>query len=542
MAAVKTAETASVSNGRTTEGKGLRAAVIGSGFGGLSAAIRLQSAGYQVTLFEKRDLPGGRAYVYKDKGFTFDAGPTVITAPECLEELYELSGRKLSQYVELMKVAPFYRLMWEDGYKFDYDQDLEGTLSQIRKKNPSDAEGYRKFLEYSKEVFNEGYTKLVHVPFLSFWSMIRVAPQLIRLQAHRSVYSIIKSYIKDPQLRQAFSFHSLLVGGNPFSTSSIYTLIHYLERNWGVWFPRGGTGALIQGMVKLFEDLGGKLVLNAEIDEIVTQEGRVQGIRFKKDSRVEACDFVVCNSDVHHTYRDLLKREPRVERTRKRMDRSRWSMSLFLIYFGTKKQFPHLAHHSVLFGPRYKELLTDIFDKGVLADDFSLYLHAPTRTDPSLAPEGGECFYVLSPVPHLGKGKAIDWKTMGPKYADKILSYLDKHYVPGLKDEIVTQRIFTPEDFKSELNAPLGAAFSLEPVLTQSAYFRTANRDPDIAGLYFVGAGTHPGAGVPGVVNSAKATASVVLEDTAAGRILQSTLGASSAPARMSAAEAQAHA
>ncbi len=518
---------AAVTESKTNEKKpgfGMKAAVIGSGFGGLSAAIRLQSAGFQVTLFEKRDLPGGRAYVFKDKGFTFDAGPTVITAPTCLEELYELSGRKLSDYVELMKVGPFYRLMWEDGYTFDYDQDLEGTLSQIRKKNPADAEGYRRFLEYSKEVFNEGYTKLVHVPFLSFWSMIRVAPQLVRLQAHRSVYSIIKSYIKDPQLRQAFSFHSLLVGGNPFTTSSIYTLIHYLERNWGVWFPRWGTGALIQGMVKLLEDLGGKMVLNAEIDEIVTVDGRAQGVRMKRDGKTEAFDLVVCNSDVHHTYRDLLKKEPKVERTRKRMDRSRWSMSLFLIYFGTKKQFPHLAHHSVLFGPRYKELLSDIFDKGVLADDFSLYLHAPTRTDPSLAPEGGECFYVLSPVPHLGKGKKIDWQTVGPKYAEKIIDYLDEKYVPGLKKEIVTQRIFTPEDFKSELNAPLGAAFSLEPVLQQSAYFRIANRDPNIAGLYFVGAGTHPGAGVPGVVNSAKATASVVIEDLAEGRIRKSEL------------------
>jgi phytoene desaturase len=501
-------------------GKGLKAAVIGSGFGGLSAAIRLQAEGFDVTLYEKRDLPGGRAYVFKDKGFTFDAGPTVITAPTCLEELWEVSGRKMSEHVELLKVAPFYRLCWEDGYKFDYDQDIEGTLAQIRKKNPADADGYRRFLSYSKEVFDEGYTKLVHVPFLNFWSMIRVAPQLIRLQAHRSVFSIIKKYIKDPQLREAFSFHSLLVGGNPFATSSIYTLIHYLERNWGVWFPRGGTGALIQGMVKLFEELGGRTILNAEIGEIVTEGGKVTGLKLKKNGDFERFDLVVCNSDVHHTYRDLLKNESRVEGTRKRMDRSRWSMSLFLIYFGTKKQYPELAHHSVLFGPRYKELLDDIFGKGVLADDFSLYLHAPTRTDPTLAPEGHEAFYVLSPVPHLGKGKNIDWKTMGPKYADKILKYLDERYVPGLRNEIVTQRIFTPEDFKSELNAPLGAAFSLEPVLTQSAYFRTANRDPHVGGLYFVGAGTHPGAGVPGVVNSAKATVSVVLEDVADRRIV----------------------
>jgi phytoene desaturase len=500
-------------------GRGLKAAVIGSGFGGLSAAIRLQSEGFEVTLFEKRDLPGGRAYVFKDKGFTFDAGPTVITAPECLEELYELSGRKMADYVKMLKVAPFYRLCWEDGYKFDYDQDLEGTLAQIRRKSPTDVDGYRRFLEYSKEVFDEGYTKLVHVPFLSFWSMIRVAPQLIRLQAHRSVFSIIKKYIKDRQLREAFSFHSLLVGGSPFTTSSIYTLIHYLERNWGVWFPKGGTGALIKGLVKLFEDLGGKFKLNAEIGEIVTREGRVTGLKLKGSDQIENFDFVVCNSDVHHTYRDLLAKENRVAGARRRMDRSRWSMSLFLIYFGTKRQYPELAHHSVLFGPRYKELLEDIFDKGILAEDFSLYLHAPTRTDPSLAPEGCEAFYVLSPVPHLGKAGDIDWKTVGPKYADKILQYLEERYVPGLRQEIVTQRIFTPEDFRTELNSHVGAAFSLEPVLWQSAYFRTSNRDPKLEGMYVVGAGTHPGAGLPGVVNSAKATVGVMLQDVRDGKL-----------------------
>lgn len=491
--------------------KNYKVAVIGSGFGGLSAAIRLQSMGYETTIFEKRDLAGGRAYVYKDKGFTFDAGPTVITAPHCLDELFSLSNRKLSDYAELIPVHPFYRLCWEDGYTFDYSNRDKEFREQLRKKSPKDEAGYDKFLEYSREVFNEGYTKLVAEPFLDIWKMVRVAPKLVRLQAHRSVYSMVAQYIKDPHLREAFSFHSLLVGGNPFRASSIYTLIHYLERNWGVTFPRGGTGALIQGLVKLYEDLGGKIIYNAEVAEITTRDRTVTGLELK-DGRRMRFDLVVSNADVQHTYRNLLRRNQQAQSKADKIEKMRYSMSLFLIYFGTKKRYPDVAHHSILFGKRYKALLDDIFEKGVLPDDFSLYLHRPTATDPSLAPEGCESFYVLSPVAHLGKNP-IDWKVEGPKYADKILRYMEKFYLPNLRENIVTQRIFTPEDFSTELNAHLGSAFSLEPTLTQSAYFRTHNRDDKISGLYFVGAGTHPGAGIPGVVNSAKATVSVILED-----------------------------
>ncbi len=490
-----------------------KAVVIGSGFGGLSAAVRLQAAGYDTTVLEKRDLPGGRAYVFRDKGFTFDAGPTVITAPHCLEELFALSGRKIDDYVKLLPVTPFYRLAWEDGYTFDYDADLEHTLSQIRAKNPKDADGYVRFLAYSKEVFKEGYEKLVDVPFLNWWSMIRVSPQLMRLQAFRSVYSMVAKYIKDPQLRQAFSFHSLLVGGNPFSSSSIYTLIHFLERNWGVSFPKGGTGALVQSLVKLLEDMGGRVALNAEVDEIVTEGTKVRAVRTKAGEQFEA-SVVVSNADVVHTYDKLLRNAPSARPTAKKLSRMRHSMSLFVIYFGTKKKYPDVAHHTVLFGPRYRELLKDIFVEGKLADDFSLYLHNPTQSDPELAPEGCSSFYALSPVPHLDKGK-IDWKTEGPKYGARILEYLEKHQLPGLRENLVTQRIFTPEDFRTELNAHWGSAFSLEPILTQSAYFRAKNRDAKIEGMYIVGAGTHPGAGLPGVINSAKATVSVILQDRA---------------------------
>ena len=488
-----------------------RIAVIGSGFGGIAAAIRLASQGADVRIFEMRDQPGGRAYVYRDHGFVFDAGPTVITAPECIEELFTLSHRKMSDYISLLPVKPFYRLMWEDGYVFDYSNDDESLFQQIQKKNPSDVENYKRFLNYSKEVFQRGYTELAAQPFLNIWSMVKVSPQLIKLRSFQSVYSIVSNYIKDPHLRQAFSFHSLLVGGNPYQTSSIYTLIHYLERNWGVYFPKGGTGALVQALVKLFQDLGGSIQCNAMIDEILETDSTISGVRLAS-GEIWPCEAVVSNGDIVHTYRHLLRKNSEAQKRTRTLEKSSYSMSLFLIYFGTNKSFPKLSHHNVIFGPRYKELLQDIFDKGVLPEDFSLYLHAPSMTDPDLAPPGHHSFYVLSPVAHKGKLK-VDWSVEGPKYAEKILTYLEEKYMPGLKESLVTQRIFTPDDFQSQLGSHLGSAFSLEPLLTQSAYFRQHNKDQQIRGLYFAGAGTHPGAGVPGVINSAKATAGLVIKD-----------------------------
>ena len=433
-----------------------RVAVIGSGFGGLAVAIRLQAAGFRTVIFEKRDLPGGRAYVYRDNGFTFDAGPTVITAPDCLRELFCSAGRSMDDYVRLLPVSPFYRLFWEDGFKFDYSNDWGVIEAQIDSKSPRDVQGYKQFLKYSEEVFREGYENLAHVPFLDWSSMVVVAPQLIRLKAYRSVYGMVAKYIKDLHLRQLFSFHSLLVGGNPFTTTSIYTLIHCLERKWGVFFPEGGTGALVQALVKLFIELGGELRLNAEVSRINSSGDKLTGVATQAGN--EEFDLVVSNADVVHTYDRLLGHESSVKSTRNRLHRMAYSMSLFLIYFGTRRQYPNLLHHNILFGPRYRELLKDIFSRGRLADDFSLYLHAPTRTDSSLAPPGCDGFYVLSPVPHLGK-LTINWENEGPRYAGRILDYLERHYMPELRSQIVTQRIFTPKDFKSELNAHLGSAF-----------------------------------------------------------------------------------
>jgi len=490
-----------------------RTYVIGAGFGGLALAIRLQAAGIPTTLLEQRDKPGGRAYVFEDSGFTFDAGPTVITDPSAIEELFTLAGKSLSDYVELMPVTPFYRLCWEDGKQLDYDNNQPLLEQQIATFNPQDVAGYRQFLAYSREVFKEGYLKLGTVPFLQVRDMLRVAPQLGRLQAWRSVYSMVAKFIQDDHLRQAFSFHSLLVGGNPFATSSIYTLIHALEREWGVWFPRGGTGALVKGMARLFEDLGGELLLNAEVSQLETNENRISGVQLKDGRRFNAA-AVASNADVVHTYDKLLRHHPLAMKRATSLKRKRMSNSLFVLYFGLNQPHEQLAHHTVCFGPRYRELIDEIFNSSQLAEDFSLYLHAPCSSDPSLAPPGCGSFYVLAPVPHLGTAD-IDWQQEGPRLRDRIFAYLEQHYMPGLRQQLVTYRMFTPFDFRDTLHAHHGSAFSLEPILTQSAWFRPHNRDADISNLYLVGAGTHPGAGVPGVIGSAKATAQLMLEDRA---------------------------
>ncbi len=476
--------------------------VIGSGFGGLAAAIRLRAKGYDVVVLEMRDKPGGRAYVYEDQGFVYDAGPTIITVPFVLRELAELTGRRLDDYVTIVPCDPYYRIFFDDGRTFDYSGDPRKLEAEIAKFSPEDVPGYRRFLAYTAEVFDKAFTELADHSFHSVWEMVKVAPDLIRLRAEQSVYRRVSSFIKDPALRQVFSFEPLLIGGNPLRSSSIYAMIHYLEKTWGVHFAMGGTGALVKGLVKLFEDMGGRLVLNSRAEEIEIVDGRVSAVRTASGERFPA-DVVVSNGDVANTYRKLVRPEHRRKWTDRKLERMKYAMSLFVVYFGTDRTYPHLPHHSIVLGPRYEGLLGDIFDRKVVAEDFSLYLHAPTRTDPSLAPPDCEAFYVLSPVPHLGGGQ--DWDAIKEDYADRILASLEKeHLVPDLRKHMVSRLIFTPKDFETHLDAYLGSAFQFEPVLTQSAWFRPHNKSEDVEGLFFVGAGTHPGAGLPGVISSAK--------------------------------------
>jgi phytoene desaturase len=491
------------------------AAVIGAGFGGLALAIRLQSAGIATTVIESRDRPGGRAYYWEKDGFTFDAGPTVITDPACLKELWALTGHEMARDVELVPVSPFYRLNWPDGTNFNYSGDDDVLMREIAALDPADVDGYRRFLEYAAGVFHEGYEKLGSVAFLDFASMIKAAPALARYQAWRSVYSIVSSFVRSEKLREALSFHTLLVGGNPMTTSAIYALIHKLERDGGVWFAKGGTNRLVAGMVAHFERIGGTMRLGDAVEAIEALGDRVTTITTASGWTGDF-DAIASNADIVHSYRDLVKHSTHAKRVAGKLLKKKFSPSLFVVHFGIKGRWPGIPHHMILFGPRYKGLLTDIYDHGVLPEDFSLYLHHPTATDESMAPEGHSTFYALAPVPHLGK-LPIDWETVAPIYADRILAEIERRLIPDLKERIVTRFHYTPQDFEGDLNAHLGSAFSLEPLLTQSAYFRTHNRDDEIHNLYFVGAGTHPGAGIPGVVGSAKATAALMIADLGRG-------------------------
>ncbi len=487
--------------------------IIGSGFGGLYAAIRLQQQGHQVTLLEKRDKPGGRAYVYEQDGFTFDGGPTIITAPWLIRDLFERCGRRTEDYVTLVPIDPFYNIRFEDGSVFHYNGDREKVLAEVRKFNPADEAGYLKFFAATEKIYKTGFD-LIDQPFTHFADMMRVIPDLVKLQSYRSVASFVNQYIKDERLRQVFSFHPLLIGGNPFQSTSIYALIHKLEQESGVWFAMGGTAALVRGFVQLFQDLGGTLRLETEVGEITVDahSRRANGVLLKDGERLRA-DAVVSNADVAFTYLNLVPSRYRRVNTDRKVKGMSYSMSLFVIYFGTDRRYEDIAHHEMLMGPRYQGLISEIFRHDRLSDDFSLYLHRPTATDPSLAPQGCDSWYVLSPVPHLGA--SIDWRSAAGPYRDRIINYLEERYLPSLSQHIVSEHRIDPLHFRHTLNSHLGSAFSVEPVLTQSAWFRPHNLSEDIPNLYFVGAGTHPGAGLPGVMSSAKIVADMIGRDEA---------------------------
>jgi len=486
----------------------MRIVVIGSGFGGLSAAIRLQAQGHEVVILEKRDRAGGRAYVFRQNGFTFDAGPTILTAPAMIDELFALAGRQTSEAVRLVRLDPYYNVRFEDGAVFRYTGDSEQLRAEVRRFRGSDVDGYDRFSVAAQRIFDAAFP-LVDQPFTTVTDMMRVLPELVRLRADRSVARVAERYFSDERLRQVFSFHPLLIGGNPFHSSSIYALIHVLEKRWGVWFAMGGTGALVDALVRLFTDLGGEIRFDAEVGgidvDLVTR--RARGVTLVDGERLTA-DVVVSNADVAFTYRRLVPAAARKVNTDRRIDGLRYSMSLFVIYFGTDRRYEDIAHHEILMGPRYKGLLGDIFDRKTLADDFSLYLHRPTATDTSLAPPGCDSWYVLSPVPHLG-GRT-DWAQASAPYRDAIIRYLEQRYLPGLSRHIVAEQRVDPRYFHETLNSHLGSAFSVEPTLTQSAWFRPHNKSEDVPNLYLVGAGTHPGAGVPGVLSSGKIVADMI--------------------------------
>ena len=483
------------------------AIVIGSGFGGLAAAVRLGARGYRVTVLEKLDAPGGRAYVYKQDGFTFDAGPTVITAPFLLEELWALCGKRFADDIDLRPVAPFYRIRFDDGTVFDYSGDPEAMRREVGRLAPDDVQGYERFLAASEAIYKVGFEQLGHVPFNTWGDMLKVLPALLKLEGYRTVYSLACKHVKDARLRVVLTFQSLLVGGNPFATTSVYCLIAFLERRWGVHFAMGGTGSLVSGLVKLIEGQGGSVRCQQAVSEITVERGRATGVRLASGQHL-AADVVVSNADSATTYRHLIAPQHRKRWTDAKIERARYSMSLFVWYFGTRRQYPDVAHHTIALGPRYQGLLSDIFERKVLANDFSMYLHRPTATDPALAPPGCDTFYVLSPVPHLQSG--TDWTVEAERYRKKVAERLEQTLLPGLQNNIVSSRLLTPQDFQDRLSSFRGAAFGLEPVLTQSAWFRPHNRSEEIEGLYLVGAGTHPGAGLPGVLSSARVLDTVV--------------------------------
>lgn len=487
----------------------MKAVVIGAGFGGMAAALRLCAAGFSVDVFDNQTQAGGRAGVYHKAGYTFDAGPTVITAPFLFDELWSLFGEDRSNAVEFRELTPWYRIRFADGRSFDYGGTDAELIRNVQEFSPDDVPGYKRLLRQVAKIYKVGFEQLGTVPFHSAGKMLAVLPQMIALRSDRSVYSFVSRYIRDEALRRVFSFQPLLVGGNPFHTTSIYSLIQHLERKDGVSFAMGGTAALVKTMVQLMERQGIRLHLGCGVQQILVEGGkrpRAVGVMLDNGERI-AANCIVANADAPAVYRKLLAPEHRHKWTDARIRRQKFSMGLFVLYLGVRRQYPHLAHHTILLGRRYKELLEEIFHHKLLSDDISLYLHAPTRTDPSLAPPGCESMYALVPVPNLEvlrRDQAIDWSVAGPKLAAHTIGILEETLCPGLRENIETQFYVTPEHFRDNLRTEHGTGFSIQPTLLQSAWFRFHNRSEDVRGLYLVGAGTHPGAGLPGVLCSAK--------------------------------------
>jgi phytoene desaturase len=479
----------------------MQALVIGAGFGGMAAALRLRAKGYEVTVLDRCAQLGGRAQVFERQGFRHDAGPTVITAPFLFDELFELFGEKFSDHVTLVPLKPWYRFHFADGDSFDYGGTLEETLAEIARIEPKDCDGYRQLLRQSKRIYDVGFTELSAVPFHRFKTMLKQIPRLLGLRSYETVWQLVSRYLSNPKLRQAFSIQPLLVGGNPFDTTSIYGLIHYLERAYGVHFAMGGTGSITQALGGLMARQGIDVQLGQTVQSLTVEQGVVKGV-VMEDGRLLSADLVVSNADPAHLYGSMVKPAEQHVATRLKLGAAEFSMGLFVLYFGTTRTYPEVAHHTIWMGERYRELLADIFNHKTLSEDFSLYLHRPTATDPSFAPPGCDSFYVLCPVPNL-LGKQ-DWTTSGPALRDRIVAALDRTILPDLQTTITAEFFMTPKNFEKDYLSQHGAGFSVSPLFRQSAWFRFHNRAEGLKNLYLVGAGTHPGAGLPGVLCSAK--------------------------------------
>ena len=488
------------------------AVVIGAGLGGLASAMRLAARGYRVTVIDKLDVPGGRGSAIWKDGHRFDLGPTIVTVPQVFKELYAACGRDIRQELDLRALDPFYEIRWPDGSNFIARQSTEAMIEEVRRLSPGDVEGYRKFLVDSERRYWFGFEDLGRRPMNKLWDLVQVLPTFARLRADRSVYAHAASRVKDERLRMALSFHPLFIGGDPFNVTSMYILVSHLEKEFGVHYAVGGVAAMAQNMADILADMGGLLRMETEVDEILVDAGHATGVRLKSGEVIRA-DVVVSNADAGWTYDHLLRNHTRHRWTQKRLKKSRWSMGLYVWYFGTKGtrgMWQDVGHHTILNGPRYKGLVKDIFLKGKLAEDFSLYVHRPSVTDPTVAPEGDDTFYVLSPVPHLGHKDPVDWQREAAAYKARITKVLEQSLIPGFSDRLTAQVEFTPETFRDRYLSPHGSGFSIEPRILQSAWFRPHNISEEVKGLYLTGAGTHPGAGLPGVVSSAEVLSQLV--------------------------------
>jgi len=475
--------------------------IIGSGFGGLASAIRLRAKGYDVTLLEKHPDLGGRARVFRKGNFIFDGGPTVITAPYLLEELFLLFNKNISDYVKIVPLDLWYRFVFSNGQTFDYSGDENSMKREVRKFSEKDFDGYNNLVNFTEKIFNKGFSDLSDKPFNDIGFMVKQIPSLLRLKSYKSVYKLVSNYISSEKLRRVFSMHPLLVGGNPFTTTSIYTLILFLEKKWGIHYSMGGTGNVVKALEQLMIEENIKILKSAEVTEIVSDNNKVKGVKINNSEMIE-CDYIVCNSDPPNVYKNLIKSNNYNFFFKQKMQRMDYSMGLFVYYFGSKKQYKDVAHHTIFFGNTYEKHLEKIFEEKILSEDISYYLHRPSATDPNMAPDGQDAFYVLVPVPNNLSN--IDWSYEGEKFKDLILDRMDKSVLPGIKKNVICDFYLTPDYFEKDLATLHGSGFSIQPKFSQSAYFRFHNKSEVFKNLYFVGAGTHPGAGMPGVLSSAK--------------------------------------